>query len=220
MCVISRNVGIGTHWLDTIQEGSTLNLTGPLGRGFRLPDADRPVLLVGGGVGIPPLLYTARCLHESGHRNVRIIFGAMSEDLFPVPMTDEPAPDGSARPCLLLPGGARYEAVVTTDDGSAGMRGRVTDAMRRLKPSEVPLVLACGPDAMLRAVADLTRSLDWPAQLCIERNMGCGIGTCLSCVVRHVDNERPEGWRWALACTDGPVFARDDLVEYIAGKGT
>jgi dihydroorotate dehydrogenase electron transfer subunit len=67
---------------------------------------------------------------------------------------------------------------------------------------------------MLKAVAQLTRELGLPCQLCVERNMGCGVGTCLSCVVRRRDARRPEGWSWALACTDGPVFERDELLDY------
>jgi dihydroorotate dehydrogenase electron transfer subunit len=73
---------------------------------------------------------------------------------------------------------------------------------------------------MLRAVARLTAQLGLQCQLCVERNMGCGIGACLSCVVRVRDAQREAGWRWALACVDGPVFPRDELLDYSGEAGT
>lgn len=218
--VISRAVGKGTRWLERLQVGDTLNITGPLGRGFRLPTTPRPTLLVGGGVGIPPLLYLARALVQANWPDVAGVLGATSRDLLAVPLTTEPSADGSPTSCVSWPGDAPYHAIITSDDGSVGLLGVVTDGLRRCRalrrPNQPrPLVLACGPDGMLRALARLTREWDWDCQLCIERPMGCGVGTCLSCVVRLRDPQRPEGWRWALACTDGPVFERDVLCEYV-----
>lgn len=216
LVVISRDVGAGTHYLDGLRAGDTLNLTGPIGMPFRVPLDDRPLLLVGGGVGIPPLLYLSRVLHARGKRRVVVIFGAMSADLMPVPLIEEPRADGAPIRCFELPGEAPFPAAMTTDDGSAGMRGRVTDAMRAMRSTldgGTPLVYACGPEAMLHAVARLTRDLGWDCQLCIERNMACGLGTCLSCVARVRDVSRAEGWRWALTCQEGPVFDRDTLVD-------
>jgi dihydroorotate dehydrogenase electron transfer subunit len=219
VCVISRAVGIGSRWLETLRTGDTLDITGPLGRGFRIPRTDTHLLLIGGGVGIPPLLYLARRLHEQGRNAVTAIFGALTRELFPVRLTDEPRADGTPTRCVALPGGAPYPAIVTTDDGTLGVQGRTTDGLRKWlseagADARGATVLACGPDAMLKALAKMTRALEMDCQLCIERNMGCGIGTCLSCVVRVRDAGRPEGWRWALTCTDGPVFARDILLDY------
>lgn len=217
--VISRAVGAGTRWLAQLQAGDTLNLTGPLGRGFCLPSPETPVVLVGGGVGIPPLMYLARRLHDLGHRDVVAIFGATTRDLLPLRLTAEPPHAATPTVCAVLPGAAAFPAILTSDDGTLGLRGRVTDALaawhaRYADPRRPALVCACGPDAMLRAVADLTRAHGLACQLCIERPMGCGVGTCLSCVVRRADAEHAAGWRWALTCTDGPVFARDDLLDY------
>jgi len=216
LCVISRTVGVGTAWLEHLRAGGVLNLTGPLGRGFRIPVEPRPLLLIGGGVGIPPLLYLARELHARGHPAVYLVFGALRADLLPVELTEAPDPQGALRPCVALPGGAAYPVAITTDDGSAGLRGRVTDTLPGLAArlrGATPLVLACGPEAMLRALAAQTRARGWDCQLCIERNMGCGIGTCLSCVVRRRSGPA-SGWHWALACRDGPVFERDELPDY------
>lgn len=217
--IIARVIGRGTRWLGELQRGDTLNITGPLGTGFTLPPVGTPLVLVGGGVGIPPLLYLARDLRTRGHDDVTVIFGATSGALLPVPLITAPDTSGQPIPCVRLPGNAKYGTIVTTDDGSVGFPGRVTDALRHwvqarnaaAPPAEV---LACGPEPMLRAVAALTRQADWPCQLCIERLMGCGMGTCLSCVVRVHDEQAPGGVRWALSCSEGPVFARDRLIDY------
>lgn len=217
--VISHAVGLGTRWLAQLNPGDTLNVTGPLGRGFRLPAPATPLVLVGGGVGIPPLLYLTRRLHERGYRDVLLIFGARSGELLPLHLHESPATDAKPVSCVTLPGSAPYPALITSDDGSIGLAGRVTDALsawyaQRSPVAPPPLVCACGPEPMLKAVAHATRRLGLACQLCIERHMGCGLGTCLSCVVRAHDAARPVGWRWALACTDGPVFDRDELLDY------
>lgn len=218
LLVISRAVGPGTRWLAALAVGDTLNLTGPLGRGFDLEDLNRPLVLLGGGVGIPPLLYLARVLHARGARDVTCIFGAMQRDLFPVPLTAEPDSGGRPLACLDLPAAAPFAAIVTTDDGSLGMKGYTTAALRawslQRRAAATPLVFACGPDGMLRAAARETRALGMDCQLCIEKPMGCGLATCLSCVTQVFDPAAAGGWRWALACRDGPVFPRDALLEY------
>jgi dihydroorotate dehydrogenase electron transfer subunit len=218
LCVISRTVGVGTGWLEHLRAGDTLNVTGPLGRGFRIPADAGPLILIGGGVGIPPLLYLARQLHTAGRTNTIAVLGATTRTLLPVELRDQPAADGTPRRCVHYPADAEVPTVITTDDGSLGLRGRVTDGLDRWcrQPGAElrrALVLACGPTAMLDAVARQARAAGIACQLCIERNMGCGVGTCLSCVVRVRDATRPEGWRWALTCTEGPVFDRDDLVD-------
>lgn len=219
LTVISRAVGPGTRWLDRLQVGQTLNVTGPLGKPFRIPADPNPLLLIGGGVGIPPLLYLARRLQQLGHLDVTCIFGSTSGDLFPVPRLDEPLSSGTATACLALPGNALYPSIVTTDDGSLGLRGRVTDALdhwfnlRGPDAARAATLFACGPDAMLKAVAAAAAKSGAACQLCIERHMGCGIGTCLSCVVRVRSERHPAGWRWALTCTEGPIFTPDELYE-------
>jgi dihydroorotate dehydrogenase electron transfer subunit len=223
LCVISRAVGVGTDWLAQRRAGESLSITGPLGHGFVLPDDDRPLLLIGGGVGIPPFLYLARVLAAQQRSGVTIILGATTATLLPVTLRGAPDPTGVAKTCVVYPGGGDYPTIVASDDGSIGLRGRVTDALERwtrhsAPPRTPPLVLACGPEAMLRALADATRRYGFECQLCIERNMGCGLGACLSCIVRRRDPERPSGWRWALACSDGPVFARDDLLDYSGSR--
>ncbi len=217
--VISRAIGPGTRWLDRLEAGMELNVTGPLGRGYALPDPDQTALLVGGGVGIPPLLYLARTLHERGHRDVRVLFGVQTHDLLPVRLSDDLPTNGHATPCLRLPGEASFPALVATDDGSAGFAGRVTDALRALHALEGdrwrrPVICTCGPEPMLKAVAAASRAMGSDCQVCLERFMGCGLGTCLSCVVRVHAPDQEKGWRWALSCQEGPVFERDRVLDY------
>jgi dihydroorotate dehydrogenase electron transfer subunit len=214
--IISRAIGTGTRYLDRVRPGDPLNVLGPVGTGFSFPQPKRPVLLVGGGVGIPPLLYAARALADTHHGDVVAIFGATQRRLLPLMLRAEPTTEPTA--CVELPGAARFPALVCSDDGSIGVRGRVTDAIAALHSAahfaQPPLVMACGPDGMLHAVAELTRRLGWDCQLCIEKKMACGLGTCLSCVTRVTDAAAVGGSRWALACTEGPVFERDRLTEY------
>ena len=222
LVVISRAIGTGTNWLEALQPGAALNITGPLGRGFALPSPETPIVLVGGGVGIPPLLYLARRFHERGQRDVTLILGATTRDLLPVALREPPARDGEPRACVVLPGSAAFGTIITTDDGSLGRPGYATDGLAAWQQGRDAvrgtLVCACGPEPMLQAVARMTRQMDLDCQLCIERNMGCGLGTCLSCVVRRQDAAKPEGWSWALTCQDGPVFDRDELLDYAASQ--
>jgi dihydroorotate dehydrogenase electron transfer subunit len=219
LCVISRTIGTGTLWLEQRAAGDRLNLIGPRGHGFRIPAEGEAVILVGGGVGIPPLLYLARRLRELGRNNVTAVVGATTRDLLPLCLIQPPDADGTPTTCVEWPGAADVPTVITSDDGTVGLRGFVTDGLRRWHarrsgPRAPATVCACGPEGMLRAVARLTREWGLECQLCIERNMGCGIGTCLSCIVRRRDECAPSGWRWALACSDGPVFPRDELLDY------
>ncbi|MEP0848038.1 MAG: hypothetical protein HRF50_14605 [Phycisphaerae bacterium] len=218
LAIISRAVGPGTTWLDGLARGADLNITGPLGQGFGIPADDRALVLVGGGVGIPPMIYLSRRLAELGRIDVTVIFGALSRELLPAGLRSEPSDAGDPRPCLALPGGAaRYGAIVTTDDGSCGLRGFTTDGLSRWidrNAGRPATVFACGPEAMLRAVASVCGGVGLGCQLCVERNMGCGLGTCLSCVVRVRDPGRPQGWRWALSCGEGPVFEAGQLCDY------
>ena len=120
-----------------------------------------------------------------------------------------PSAAGTATMCVEEFARVGTPAAVTTDDGSCGLRGRVTDAMKVLFDSSMARatnVYACGPEPMLRAVAQLCAQQGVRCELAMERVMGCGMGTCQSCVVPVNDSTRAEGWRYALCCSEGPVF--------------
>ncbi|MCW2607437.1 MAG: dihydroorotate oxidase electron transfer subunit [Frankiales bacterium] len=179
--------GKGTAWLSQQGPGSRLDVVGPLGRPFPLPAHAVTATLVGGGYGSAPLLPLATALKERGCR-VDIVLGAASEDrLFGV----------------LEAKRTSSSLVVTTDDGSAGTKGRVSDVLPEvLEKSDV--VYACGPMGMLRAVSDLAVERGIPAQVAVEESMACGIGVCMTCVLPVVGDD--DVTRMVRSCVEGPVF--------------
>lgn len=176
-----------------LQVGDRLWLRGPLGVGYTLPaGGSQKILQVGGGYGVAPLLFLAQEAVGRGHQ-VTMVIGARSE-------------------AQLLLTNAFEKLVVplwqTTEDGSRGLRGRVTEAMTQIlaNPATRPeAVYACGPTGMLAAVAHLCQAEGLPFQLAWEAHMRCGIGLCGSCEVGA-------GW---LTCLDGPVFAFNPVTEKV-----
>ena len=182
LTLVYRAVGRGTRQMTGWQAGEQVQALVGLGHGYD-PDTagDRP-LLVGGGVGVPPLLYLARILRQ---RNVSVtaVLGYRSvEDQF---LSDAFEHLG----CHVR---------ITTEDGSAGMKGYVTDAL----PEHATQVYACGPLPMLRA---LNRVLTIPGQFSLEERMGCGFGACMGCSIQT--REGPK-----RVCREGPVFSREVLI--------
>lgn len=175
-------VGPFSRAIHALSPGDRIWLRGPFGRPFRLEGRD--ALMVGGGYGVAPMLLLAGRALAAGQR-VRVAIGARE------------AGD------LLLADAFRelgVEPILTTDDGSMGRRGRVTEALAPLFDADPPDALyACGPHGMLAALADLARAHRLPAQLSWEAYMRCGIGICGSC---EQDGQ--------LLCADGPVLREDD----------
>ncbi|MFO0972223.1 MAG: dihydroorotate dehydrogenase electron transfer subunit [Phycisphaerae bacterium] len=206
--LIGRVVGPGTRFLSHLQPGDAIDLIGPLGRPFPPLDAFARVILVAGGVGLPPLLWLAERLHATG-RAALAICGARSGDLLPLKLSAEPSPRGE--PALVAPAFAACNTplIVTTDDGSLGLRGTVVTALEGLaRGGEVlrnAAVCTCGPEAMMRGVAALCAAHGMACYACLERVMACGMGTCQSCVVK-VHAGAPPGFAYDLCCTQGPVF--------------
>lgn len=212
--VIHRVVGRGTGYLSHLHEGETIDLLGPLGNGFDLPANLEVALLVGGGVGIPPMFYMAETLAARDIKAVGFV-GAQRKDLVPLtiaPCAPAPSPEGD--PVLNAAEFAEsgYPTVITTDDGSMGMKGFVTAALQRFidknpsLPRERTVVFVCGPTPMMRATAAVAEKAGIPCQVSLEQPMACGMGTCQSCVIRVKQDTAPDGWVYKLTCTDGPVF--------------
>lgn len=213
--IIGRVVGIGTRWIDALRIGDTVDLIGPLGGAFTPPPAGHRALLVAGGVGLPPIRWLGECLRDSGIE-CRAIFGAQTEDLLPVTLGKKPDTGPNFSPCVDEFSREGIDAIITTDDGSVGVKGRVTDALGPVLAHETDSdtlhVFACGPEPMLKAVADLCLARGVPCQLALERVMGCGMGTCQSCIVPVKDTAAPDGWRYALCCREGPIFDARTLI--------
>jgi dihydroorotate dehydrogenase electron transfer subunit len=176
-------IGPGTDCLAALREGEGLALVGPLGIGFRAPPEGRLPLLVGGGIGVAPLL----CLHEELGTDVEVLLGFRSAAF--------------AEAARLFPG----EVALATDDGSAGRGALVTQLLReRLDEDSRAAVYACGPPPMLEAVRALCAERAVPAQLALESGMACGFGACFGCVV-------PTRNGYVRLCLEGPVLDAERL---------
>jgi dihydroorotate dehydrogenase electron transfer subunit len=213
--IIHRVVGVGTDWMGRLNLGDRVGIIGPLGNRFVLPAHDRPALLVGGGVGIPPMLYLAEAL--ANHPAGAVAFcGVTTADLLPLKIIAKPDPAGT--PVLCTDEFARHHipTVISSDDGAVGRRGLVTHALQDYldRTNSHPLIFTCGPEPMMKAVGNIALARGCECQVAVERAMACGMGTCQSCVIRVKATGRPDGrtWVYRLACTDGPVFQAADLL--------
>jgi len=192
-------VGKGTVWLSRRKPGDSLDLLGPMGRGFQLDSRAKSVLLVAGGMGVAPLAFLAQRALERGLEST-ILLGARTGERLEAQL--EPL-EG------LLDLGLKH--VTITEDGSHVKKGRVSDLFLRMLPDLVPAftsgatqVFACGPVEMLRAMARMPQLKDKPVQVSLELKLGCGFGVCLGCSV-------PTGNGNRLVCRDGPVFLLDEV---------
>jgi NAD(P)H-flavin reductase len=184
-----EDVGPGTRRLCELALGDELWITGPLGEGFEMPPVGERALLVGGGVGIPPLAAWSEVLTAHAVQHTALLGFRDAHH--------------AAASALLA------EAVVATDDGSVGHHGLVTELLAaEIDGHEAAVVYSCGPPAMLEAVRALCDSRGVPAQLALEAGMACGFGACFGCVVPV------RGGGYVRVCVDGPVLdaARLDAV--------
>jgi dihydroorotate dehydrogenase electron transfer subunit len=223
--IIHRVVGVGTDWMAHLKVGDSVDILGPLGNTFELPPRDGTAILVGGGVGIPPMIYLAEAL--AGRKAVAFS-GALTRDLLPLTINQSLAAPSidSINPQPLIEEFSRHAipSIITTDDGSFGFRGFVTQALERyldspLSPQHSTITIyTCGPELMMKRVADIAAARKIDCQIAVERAMACGMGTCQSCCirVRKPDPAKPplpgRDWCYRLACTDGPVFRGADLL--------
>ena len=185
--IVARS-GQGSGWLIEQVEGTTLHVTGPLGSAFPLPADPLNVVLVGGGYGAAPLFDLADDLKGRGCRVDAVIGASTSQRIF--------AP---------LEGKRTVNSVtVTTEDGSAGVHGRVTDVLPDLiERQKIDLIYSCGPMGMLSAVDRIARQFGVSHQVSVEEAMACGIGVCMTCVLPMiVDGEK----RLVRSCIEGPVL--------------
>lgn len=178
--------GEGTKIMSQMQPGCNVDVLVPLGNGFKI-EQGRRYCLIGGGIGAPPMLYTAKQCE-----NPLIITGFRNESL--VILQDDFKAEG--------------ESLLCTDDGSAGRKGFVTDLLRE-RIAEIDEVCACGPTPMLKAVAAVCAEFNKPCQISLEERMGCGVGACLVCAVKVRKNGEEI---MQHVCKNGPVFNAEEVV--------
>ncbi|MDO9556850.1 MAG: dihydroorotate dehydrogenase electron transfer subunit [Coriobacteriia bacterium] len=188
--ILYQVLGVGTRALSLAERGEEMDLIGPLGHGWEMPDTLSHALLVCGGLGSAPMGMLAIELAEKGVA-VTVAQGASTAGRL------------VARE-LFADVARRHE--IATDDGSAGERGFVTALVEPLVAQDRPdIVYVCGPEPMERIVAAQAATAGVPCQVSLERLMGCGIGACLSCVVSTVHGQK-------RACVDGPVFNAEEVL--------
>lgn len=207
--VLYQAVGKGTKILSRATKGDSLWILGPLGNGFSIGATRRvapTIVLVGGGVGIPPLYHLAKTLLQRtrSHR-LRVFLGARHKDLL---LCEKDFKKLGA------------DLKIATDDGSKGRKGLVTalleEFLRRSEPRNARL-FTCGPTPMLKAVSTLANKFEVPCEVSVEVPMACGIGACLGCAVKlksqNSKAKEPKAeHRFAMACSEGPVFQAQDII--------
>lgn len=189
MEVVFNIVGAGTRAMAGTGIGRTLDVLGPLGKPFSV-DADyATALLVGGGLGVAPLPLLTDHLRKLGRRWKTFLGARSAGQLYQDHLS---------------------EVHVATDDGSAGLRGTVVDLLGSVLDGnavERPMIFACGPTPMLKAVGAFARQRSIPCELSLEGDMACGIGLCQGCPVERLGGTK----RYALVCTEGPTFRAEEV---------
>lgn len=188
--LVYRVVGEGTDEFSHLTKGDQLEIIGPMGNGFPLK-GEKP-LLMGGGIGVPPMVQLGKTLKANGCTQVQTIAGYRDE-LF---LTEE-----------LGAFGAFY---VATEDGSAGTKGNVLDAVRE-QGIEADVIYACGPKPMLRAIKSYAEEKGIECYLSMEERMACGIGACLACVCQSKEKDEHSQVHNKRVCKDGPVFLSTEV---------
>ncbi len=216
--LLYKAVGDGTRELAMRKTGEILPMLGPIGRPFDLSDSTRRYVLIGGGVGIPPMIFAADSLN--GHADVVVFAG--SEVKFPFALKPSQ---------FLLPGiaGNTILSIASLEDRGIACRLASNAGLFGCYPGHVPdlardyllalndaernrcTLLSCGPHPMLHAVAHLGRELNLPTQLSLEEHMACAIGGCAGCVVKTAEED---GEHYRRVCVDGPVFPAEILPEF------
>lgn len=182
--VVYAVVGDGTKQFSKMNPDDTIQVSGPMGNGFQLGEKTIHHVLVGGGIGVPPLLELAK--HLQG--NITAVLGFRSD------------------PILIQ----EFEKLgvtvyVATEDGSYGHKGNVIDILNN-KEITGKMFYSCGPKPMLKALTKWCMKYNIPVQVSLEERMGCGIGVCVGCVCKEKDKDSKQGWSHKKICTDGPVF--------------
>ena len=190
--LVYRVVGAGTAEFSCLRSGDMIPVMGPLGNGFQLTSSE-PVLM-GGGIGIPPMLELAKRLSQQGvpKKQLHVILGYrdtafMADDFHKVATVH-----------------------ITSDSGAVGRKGNVVDCARE-ENIRGDMIFACGPTPMLRAIKRYAYENDLPAQLSLEEHMACGIGACLACVCKTAEVDKHFKVNTRRVCKDGPVFFAEEV---------
>lgn len=188
--IVYRVAGKGTGEFATYEAGDTVEILGCLGNGFPVEEGNgKKVFLMGGGIGVPPILQLAKEMEAEK----KIIVGYRNDQTF---LREDLEQNGSV--------------YIATEDGSVGSRGNVMDAIRE-NALQADVIFACGPMPMLRAIKKYAQEQNIPAYISLEEHMACGVGACLGCVVKTKEVDHHSHVHNARICTDGPVFEAKEV---------
>lgn len=192
LCLVYRVVGAGTREFSHRKEGEEIRILGPLGNGFPLEECPKgkQAVLIGGGIGIPPLLQLSKEIEGQ----VTVVVGYRDSQTF-------------LRQDFTQ---AADRVVIATEDGSVGTKGNVIDALRE-EEIRADVVYSCGPLPMLRGVKAWGIETGIPVWLSMEERMACGIGACLACVCNSTDVDPHSKVQNKRVCKDGPVFLSTEI---------
>ncbi len=217
--ILYQVVGRGTKIMSQKKKGDTLNVLGPFGNGWSIPHsaaaANTSFILVGGGVGIPPLYHLVKTMLKIHgpkiKKNIHIILGGRNKTLLH---------------CHKNFSKLGLKVELSTDDGSKGHKGFVTELLQNLLQNQnntktlnrqsspypvprTPYIYTCGPTPMLKAVSSIACEYHTPCEVSVEEPMACGFGACIGCAIELKDGT---GTRYAMSCTEGPVFDATQIV--------
>ena len=189
--IMYQVVGFGTDHMTTLEPGATLELIGPVGHGWNIPEQAQHIMLVAGGVGSAPLFMLTKKANDAGLK-IDLVLGAANKDML-----------------TSYDRYAQLENVTlhcATDDGSFGHKGFVTGPVEKLlAENSYDYLACCGPEPMMRAVASMADAANVNYEVSLERRMACGVGACLSCVVDTIHGKK-------RSCVDGPVFSGEEVL--------
>lgn len=180
--------GTGTEEFSKLKEGDSVKILGPLGNGFTVEEG-KTAFLIGGGIGVPPMLQLAKDINASGDvPKMQIIMGYRDENTFLLDEFKEQA-----------------ESFVSSDNGAVGTKGTVVDAIKA-NNLKADVIYACGPTPMLRALRDYADENGMTCYISMEERMACGIGACLACVCKTKEKDHHSNVNNKRICKEGPVF--------------
>ena len=178
--------GTGTEEFSRLKAGDTVKILGPLGNGFKVVPGKK-AFLIGGGIGVPPMLQLAKEMKASGE-DIQVVMGYRNSDTFLLEEFEEVA-----------------ETFVATEDGSLGTKGNVIDAIKNEKLN-ADIIYTCGPTPMLRALKAYAEENNMECYISMEERMACGIGACLACVCKSREKDAHTNVNNKRICKEGPVF--------------
>ena len=192
--IIYEVVGNGTYYLSSLGIGDSLDIIGPLGTGFKFDKEKSNILLVGGGIGLPPLLFLAQKMSHNGI-NPMLLAGFRTKTVNYLPRHTNPI-------------------LYATNDGTLGYNGYITDLLiDKLTEKDCERIFACGPEPMLSRVKEISDEFNAACSVAVEKLFGCGTGLCLGCIIENSLKRYTEtGKKYSLACKEGPVFDAADLI--------